>query len=249
MLSKNIDPMRALTLAKKAIGRKVSNHKLIDQDGNPFNLRDLSGKPLVVSFIYTSCPILCPTITAHLAEAVKKSGKDFPERFRVLTIGFDSEGDTPQRMREYGKGFTEDFKGWRFATGDKETIKKLAEEFGFSFQKRDNEFIHLNMTTILDEEGRIYSHIFGLDFKPEEILLPLEGLLKREKGLGLGQIVDKLKLFCSTYDPSAQSYRFGFGRALAVAGQLVLLVTVSLLVWGKAFYSFLLKRPFRKRRS
>ncbi len=245
--SKNIDPMRALTIANKAIGRKISNHKLIDQDGNPFNLRDLFGKPLVVNFIYTSCPHICPTITAHLTEAVKKSKGDFGKRFRVLTIGFDSERDTPQRLKEYGKGFTEDFKGWRFATGDKETIEKLAEEFGFSFQKRDNEFIHLNMTTILDEEGRIYTQVFGLDFKPEEILVPLEGLLKREKRLGLGQIVDKLKLFCSTYDPSAQSYRFDFGRALAVAGQLVLLVTVSLLVWGKGLYSFLLKRLFKNK--
>jgi len=246
--SKNIDPMRALTLANKAIGKKVSNHKLIDQDGNPFNLEDLSGKPLVVSFIYTNCPHICPTITAHLADAVKKSGGDFGKEFRVLTIGFDSERDTPQRMREYGSGFTEDFKGWRFATGDKETIKKLSEEFGFSFQKRDNDFIHLNMTTILDAEGRVYKHVFGVDFKPEEVLVPLERLLKREKRLGLAQIVDKLKLFCSTYDPSAQTYKFDFGRALAVAVQLVLLVTVSLLVWGKGLYSFLLKMPFRKRR-
>ena len=136
------EAIRAMIAAEQSVGRVMGDYVFTDQDGNRFNLKDLYDKPLIISFVYTSCTHTCSTITASLATALKEAeNSQIPlnppllkgERggFNVITIGFDYERDTPEKMREFGKSFTDDFSQWRFVTADKHTIERLSGDIGF----------------------------------------------------------------------------------------------------------------------
>ena len=63
------DPDRALTISQAAIGNTIGDYELLDHLGAPVRLRDdHSGRPLVISMIFTSCHHVCPATTKHLAD-------------------------------------------------------------------------------------------------------------------------------------------------------------------------------------
>lgn len=212
------DKQDALITANNAIGRYIGDYTLTDQDGKDFRLKKFAGKPLVISFIYRSCGNICPTITMNLENTIKEAGKDFGVKFNAITISLDADNDTPQRMKEYGSNFTNDFKSWRFATADKDTIDRLAKDIGFYYKKIDGGFDHLNLTTIVDKDGKIYKQVYGMDFEPHEILQPIYQALS-EKGTPSKQslsIIDRIKLFCSIYDEGTGTYKADYTSLMAL---------------------------------
>jgi protein SCO1/2 len=96
----NYDRDAALALSQGAIGAAVGDHTLRDTRGQPFHLRNLRGKPLIISLIYTSCHHVCPLITRNVAEKVEIAREALgDDAFTVITVGFDWQVDTPERMR------------------------------------------------------------------------------------------------------------------------------------------------------
>ncbi|MEK6539579.1 MAG: SCO family protein [Deltaproteobacteria bacterium] len=243
-----LDKQDALMAANKAIGGDIGNHTLIDQDGNSFNIKEFIGKPFIISLIYTSCGHICPTITMNLGNAVKEAGKDFGNKFNVITIGFDIENDTPQRMKEYGRNFTDDFKNWRFATADKDTIEKLARGLGFYYKKTQGGFDHLNVVTVIDAKGKIYRHIYGIDFKPKEILGPVyqaargDSDYKKPPALEATSIIERIKLFCYKYDESTGTYKPDYSFLMKTALEAITVFTIIIFIWGKEIKTFFLRR-------
>ena len=238
----------ALIAANKAIGEDIGNHTLIDQDGNSFNIKEFIGKPFVISLIYTSCGHICPTITMNLGNAVKEAGKNFGSKFNVITIGFDIENDTPKRMKEYGRNFTDDFKNWRFATADKDTIEKLARGLGFYYKKTQGGFDHLNVVTVIDAKGKIYRHIYGIDFKPKEILGPVyqaaggDSDYKKSPVFEATSIIERIKLFCYKYDESTGTYKPDYPFLMKTAIEVITVFTIIIFIWGKEIKTFFLRR-------
>ncbi len=227
-------PQNAMIASNNAIGKYMGNHTLIDQDGRRFNLGGFRGIPIIISLIYTRCSHICPTITMNLRNAIKEAKKDFGGKFKTITIGFDVENDTPTRMKEYGQDFTHNFQDWIFAAAERDTIDRLAKELGFYYKKMESGFDHLNVVTIIDGEGKIFKHIYGIDFKPEEILGPISELfangriaskIKEPKGL-----LERLILFCYKYDPATGTYKLDVHvlmvlLGVGVSGFISLLVT------------------------
>ncbi|MBI3814657.1 MAG: SCO family protein [Nitrospinae bacterium] len=230
--------LKALKMANDSIGRKVSSHTLMDQDGRRFQLDELTGSPLIVSFIYTGCPHICPTITSNLSEAVKKANERYGKKFNVLTIGFDIENDTALSLKNYGEGFVADFNQWRFATSDKETIEKMTKEFGFYYKKKGNSFEHLNIVTLLDIKGNVHTHVYGMEFEPEKIISPLEEIWAGKKGqTKFSQLFDKLKLLCSVYDPATKKYRIDYNLILVLGIQFILIMGTLIFFTRNLIYS------------
>lgn len=225
----------SLKMADRAVGRHIGEHTLIDQGGNNFSLKEFIGKPLVISFIYTSCGHICPTITMNLKNAVREAGKDFGVKFNAITIGFDVENDTPQRMRQYGSNFTNDFKNWRFATANKEAIDRLANDIGFYYRKVDGGFDHLNLVTVVDEDGKIYKQIYGMDFKPHEVLQPIYQSLSAQKGAPFAQssgILSNVLLFCYKYNEATGKYEVDYPMVVTLLmGPLFLSIMIFLIIY------------------
>ena len=72
-------------------------------------------------------------------------------KIHIITVSFDYEADTPQKMKEYGENFTKDFKYWRFATGDKKDYREAYRGIWvLSYQKTKEGFDHINMISIMD---------------------------------------------------------------------------------------------------
>ncbi|HBO83919.1 MAG TPA: hypothetical protein DD641_02855 [Deltaproteobacteria bacterium] len=244
------DARERLVSAENAIGRRINNYKFIDQDRKEFELKEFFGKPFVVSFIYTSCPHICPAITGNLALAVKGAGS-ISKDFNVLTIGFDDVNDTPERMKAYGSMFTNDFVHWRFVTADKNTIEGIAREFGFYYRKDGSFFDHMNMVSVVDSKGRIYRHIYGIDFKTEEVLAPLREVINNPDAVPLKKtwlkrwwlsFTSGAKLLCSTYNPITKAYDFDVWRLIGMIISGGTILVIFLFVWWQDIRYFVLKK-------
>ncbi|MEE9615133.1 MAG: SCO family protein [Thermodesulfobacteriota bacterium] len=240
----------AIDRAEAAEGGELGDYTLVDQDGVSFSLHEYFGgeRPLLMSYIFTSCPHVCPTITRSFKKAVDDARVEFGDVFNVLVIGFDAENDTPEKLKEYALRHIKDFEGssFRFASSDVETIKELTRKTGFFFSRRDEGgFDHMDLATLISPDGRVYRHIFGLRSEGELVGSALGSLLRGDPEPRRGlSIVEKIKYLCSRYDPYTGKYvvdYYVFGGAVM---QFFILMAVVMAVWGgriKAFFLRLLK--------
>jgi len=223
------NPDDALKTSQAAVGRMPGNHQFLDRRDKPVNLNDFRGKPLVISLIYTSCFHICPTTTQNLARAATAAESAVGAgNFSVVTIGFDAQADTPERMRSYarqqGVAMREN---WKFLSADEETIKKLSDELGFIFVPSPKGYDHLIQTSVLDAEGKVYRQIYGLDFDPAHLTGAMKELVfgRTPATLDLSYIANRAKLFCTIYDPTTGTYRFNYAM---IFGMLVGAISLSI---------------------
>jgi len=216
-----IDPGAAIAAGERAMGRTVGDHRLVDSTGAPLSLGDYRGKPLVISLVYSACSSVCPPTTQHLIDAVTEAGRVFgPDRFAVLTIGFDARNDTVARMAQFASVQGIKLSNWRVASGDAATIEALLNDLGFSYRAVAGGFDHPTQTTILDRDGKIYRHVYGDDFPFPMFMEPMKDVVYgTTTPFSLDGIIDRIRFICTAYDPGARRYRFDyslvFGGVLA----------------------------------
>ena len=102
--------------------------KLIDSNGNEVDQSILDGQYTVLDFFYTSCPLICPTMSAAMKE-VQNATAD--TSLKLLSISIDPEVDTPAIIKHYSEAFSADPDRWRFLTGNKDTVSILLMGIGF----------------------------------------------------------------------------------------------------------------------
>jgi protein SCO1/2 len=225
----------ALKASQGAIGNRLGNYTFLDRSGRTVRLSDYLGKPLVISMIYTHCPIICATTTRSLS-ALKLSqdalGKD---SFGVLTIGFDTENDTPETMGDFAKRMDINLPNWEFVSADPETIKNLSKDLGFIFfPSEDGGFNHITQTTFIDGQGKVYLHVYGDEIDNKTLLQPLKDMIYNVKVAepGLAGLSNKVRLFCTVYDTKSgkyaidYSYFYGIGFGVLVS----LLITIIIFI-------------------
>jgi protein SCO1/2 len=214
------DRERALALSQAAQGKVVSGVMLTGSDGRRFDLSDLRGKPLVLSLIFTSCHHVCPTTTQSLKRAVGTArdalGND---SFRVLTIGFDWRRDTPSMMSRFGAQQGVEFDNWDFVSADRAGVDVITRQLGFVYYPAGGGFDHLIQTSILDRDGRVYRQVYGMRFPIPHLVEPLKELVF-ETGVRqplFADLVNRVRLFCTVYDPASDTYRFRYDIFVGLA--------------------------------
>ena len=129
--------------------------RLPAHDGKPRSLADFAGKTVVVTFGFTHCPDVCPTILADLAGILKKLGPD-GDRVQVLFVSVDPERDTPESLAKYVTAFDPRFIALR---GDAEATQRTAKDFKVFFEKRkvgDSYTVdHSAQSYVFDSKGRL----------------------------------------------------------------------------------------------
>ncbi|GBE44691.1 MAG TPA: SCO family protein [Rhizobiales bacterium] len=223
------DEKAALEYSQSAIGRTVGSHVFRDRSVREIDLTDLRGKPLVVNMIYTSCYNTCPVILESLYDGVKVAQDALGEdSFSVVTIGFDARNDTPQRMRDFARSRGVDLPNWYFLSGKKEIIERLSKTLGFIYFPSPKGFDHLAQTSVLKSDGTIYRHVYGSNFGPQALAEPLKELVFGiESAQSLTQaIINRVRLFCTIYDPRAERYRFDY--SIFIGGIIGLLILSSM---------------------
>jgi protein SCO1/2 len=215
-----MDDGEALRFSQAAIGRTVGGYSFIASDGAELTFEQLRGRPVVLSLVYTSCYHVCSGLTLRLRETVKVAhGALGPGSFSVVTVGFDTPNDTPERMRIYARERGAVQPGWHFASADAGTIARLVEDVGFTYYASPKGFDHITQTTIIDAAGRVVLQVYGEDFAPPLVVEPLKKLvwgrnLDRSTFEGL---VNTVKLFCTIYDPTSGRYRFDYSLIVNIA--------------------------------
>lgn len=215
----DFDADTALRYSQAAIGRAVGDHRFLDRERREIGFADLRSKPVVVNLIYTSCYHTCPLIAQNLVRAVAAAQRVLGvDAFRVVTVGFDTRADTPERMRVFAKTQGLTLPNWEFLSTDAATIDRLAEDLGFIFFASARGFDHLAQTTVVDADGRVYHHIYGSEFPPTQLVEPLKDLVYgRVRSLATWEgIVNRVKLYCTVYDPASGRYRFDY-RVVIIA--------------------------------
>ncbi|HJM82446.1 MAG TPA: SCO family protein [Nitrospinota bacterium] len=179
--SKKMKQSSAFGLLFAAVGNKITNkYVLIDQEGNNFEVNKWFDKPLIISYIFTKCPAVCPTITASLLAFSERNAEVFGDRYRVISIGFDHDNDTPAAMKRFGEQYTKSFTNWKFLSGDPALVKSLSKKIGVTFKKnQDGEWLHTFGVTLIAPDGVVFEQILGQDYSDRQILVPLE---KMEQG-------------------------------------------------------------------
>jgi protein SCO1/2 len=188
---------------------------------------------VLVSLIYTSCYHICPTVTTDLARIVKiardATGDD---SFSILTIGFDTQNDTPDRMRLFAKKRGIAINDWHFLSASAGTMERLAGDVGFSYFSTAKGFDHMIQATLLDADGKVYRQIYGMAPEPPALVEPLKEILwgKQVAATPVTGWINNIKLFCTVYDPTTGLYHFdyspfiSFGIGLFVLGGIAVFI-------------------------
>jgi protein SCO1/2 len=149
----------------------LTDAKLVDQNGNAVALSSLKGKPLVVDFIYTSCPGPCLMETAKLANVALRLGNDLGSKVTIVSISVDPEHDGPKQLLDYSRQQGADEKGWYFLTGGPAEIDQALSGFKLSRQvEPDGSVGHLVDMMLIGPDGRLVREYNGEVVKAQDIV-------------------------------------------------------------------------------
>lgn len=198
-----------------------------DEDGHPVTLRQFGGKPIFLALVYLHCKNVCSILLENLAVALDQLPAEPGKDYTALAVSFD-EKETPALARKnkemYLKMIARPFppSAWRFLTGDRENIQKLADAVGFHFNRVGEDFEHPVALTVLSPEGKITRYLYGIDILPFELKM---SLVEASEGR-IGPAVSQVLRFCFSYDPQSKKLVF---NVLRVTGVLTLLMAAAIL--------------------
>jgi protein SCO1/2 len=158
---------------------------LQDAEGRPVSLGDLGGKVVVLNFVYTNCPDVCPLHAERIAEIQKMIDQTpMKEMVEFVTITTDPEHDTGSVLRDYGEAHGLDPANWMFLTSapdaPEDTTRGIAEAYGLKFTDDGHGMqMHGIVTHVIDQDGRLRARFHGLKFEPVNLVVFVNALTNR----------------------------------------------------------------------
>ncbi|MDG0871954.1 SCO family protein [Paenibacillus thiaminolyticus] len=148
--------------------KKAPDFNMQNVDGSTVTLADTNGKVRLFYFYFTNCPDVCPPTTYRLSE-VQKLLQDkgmFGTDASIVSISFDPERDTLEEIKKWSEKYNADYSGWYFLRGKEEDVAKMMPELGSSvFKDEDGNFTHLNVITLVDQDGNIRKYYNANDLE------------------------------------------------------------------------------------
>jgi protein SCO1/2 len=163
-----------------APGDQVPDFALRNQDGHEIHIKQFRGKELLITFIYTRCPLpnFCPRVTHNFAAIEKQLSTD-PALYagtHLLSVSFDPEHDTPARLRAYGVQYIGSdaktaFVHWDFGVPQKPILPEMARYFDLGMTAGpDDSITHTLSTTLVGRDGKVVRFYPGNDWTPEQVV-------------------------------------------------------------------------------
>jgi len=200
-----------------------------DEEGKPVRLAELVTGPTIILPVYYSCTNVCYNLQRGLAQVLPRIKSRPGEEYRVLSVSFD-ENDSPRLAATFKRVYLTSMHapfprdGWRFLTGDVDSIRRLTKAVGYGFQRRGRDFIHPAASLIISGDGTIVRYLYGSTFLPKDLAL---ALIEARDGTS-GTTIRKMVEYCFTFDPGQKTYVFNILRVSATA---VILCTGGFLVF------------------
>jgi protein SCO1/2 len=184
---------------------------LRDETGHVVRLGDYfhHGRPVLLNFVYYSCPMLCPMVLEGMTSTLTELKFDAGKEFDIVTISIDPR-DTPKQaaakkdkyVKRYGRFGAAS--GWHFLTGPESAIRRVTNAAGFTYQYdiNSNQFAHGTVLMVATEDGRLSRYLFGFEYKARDLALALT-----EASHGkIGGVAEQVLLLCYHYDPATGKY-------------------------------------------
>jgi protein SCO1/2 len=199
----------------------------VDEYGQSATLRQYSGKkPVVLAFVYFTCPMLCNQVEQALVGTLKMISFNPGADYEVVFLSFDPNDKPDEALKKKHEALSRFARpttdpGWHFLTGSRESIDAVtkAANFRFSYDPQTKLFGHASGILLLTPEGRISRYFFGVEYPPSNVRL---GLVDASAGK-IGTPVDHLLLFCYQYDPTKARYSATILTVIRMGGVVTLL--------------------------
>ena len=171
------------------IGKEILDFTLTNQDGKKISSKDFRGRALAITFIYARCPLpeYCIKMSTNFSDLANQLNAD-PERrdkIRLLSISFDPENDTPEKLRSYGLGYLgrnakPDFEVWQLAVGEDKEVRRIADFFGLRYEVDPSDKTQINhslRTAVIGPDGKVSKIISGNEWTAADLLKDLDATL------------------------------------------------------------------------
>ena len=206
------------------LGSQVSLHDLefLDEGGQSVRLESFfkPGHPVLLSLVYFECPNLCNFVLNGLVDGLKslnEPGWAPGQKFDVIAVSIDPR-DSPRiaaaKRAAYAKsyGHADQISGWHFLTAQGDQAKRLADQVGFGYRwdEKEQQYAHGAGIFALTPEGKVSRVLYGIQFQAKELKL---ALLEASNGK-IGTVIDRLVLFCFSYNPATHKYSLALTRVM-----------------------------------
>jgi len=165
-----------------AAGDAVPDFKLVNEDGRTIHLGQFKGRAVLLTFIYTRCPLpdYCPLMSHNFA-AIDKALKADPAMFaktHLLSISFDTKQDTPAVLKSYGQeyaGVGTKFDHWEFAVPPEGELPAVTQFFDLGVTPGDDgSLTHSMSTVVIGKDGKVTAWYPSNDWTPAEVLAKMK---------------------------------------------------------------------------
>ena len=172
------------------IGKPMPDFSLTNQDGKHISMKDFRGKALAITFIYAKCPLpdYCIRMSTNFSDLANqlKDNAELKDKVRLLSISFDPENDTPEKLRSYGIGYLGNdrkakFDIWQLAVGQDAEVRKIADFFGLKYEVDQTEKAQINhnlRTIVVGRDGTVVKIFPGNEWTPAMLLKVIENTLE-----------------------------------------------------------------------
>ncbi|MCF8242570.1 MAG: SCO family protein [Melioribacteraceae bacterium] len=162
-------------------------YKFINQDSSAVNFPEkYKGKIVVMGFIFTNCPDICPLTTNNMRLIQERVKEEGIENVQFVSLSFDPDFDTPAILKKYAELRSLDLSNWEFLTGDIDDIHSLLKTVQVFAVKGDSSvtpkgnviqyYIHTDRIALIDQESVIRKNHFGSKANIEEIVDGIKSL-------------------------------------------------------------------------
>ena len=139
---------------RREVDMPIPDFSLTDQKGEPFGFKTLRGKIVLLTFVYTTCPDVCPLVTVSMRSVQKDLSPKERESVYLLSVTTDPEIDEPEILRSYGERHRVDFTNWSLLTGSIQQLTLVWKAFGIKMLKKARGLVsHTSLTALMDKKG------------------------------------------------------------------------------------------------
>ena len=137
----------------------ILDYRFTNELGEAVSLNDFHGQALAITFFYTRCPLpeFCPRLSKNfeMTQQTIESMTNALANWHLISVTFDPDVDTPDRLQRYGQSYLYDPKHWSFLTGPADKIAELARAAGVEYAPDAGTINHNFRTLIIDADGHL----------------------------------------------------------------------------------------------
>lgn len=211
------------------------NLEFRDEKGLPVRLDKYfhEGKPVLLSFNYSNCPMLCSLQLTGLVNGLKEVELTCGQDYEFVSVSIDPH-ELPQRAAQTRQRYYQMYgregsgSGWHFLVGSRESIATLTKAVGLTYRYLPDkkEYVHPAVCVGVTPDGRISRYLYGVEFAPQTLRL---GLVESSEGK-IGTTLDQILLFCFHYDAEKGRYAPTARRLMSIGGSITALVLAGFLL-------------------